>query len=787
MRTKVLLSGVLWWFLTITPAAAAAPVPTVDDLHAAARAGDIGRLKVLLAAHPDRIDLPNAQGRTALMLAAQEGHPDAVQWLLEAGADLNHVDQGGGTVLFFAVLWPEADARARGGLVDNALAGAFRLLQPSRETPASLDRPPVSPQPDDQFRASWEKTLAPMPPELLARKGRVVELLLKAGAAAKVPARTDWTPLHDAIMAGFGADTIGALVRAGAGKVARSDPSELTPLHCAVTSNNVAAAAALLAHGADLEARWISPLLGTGAMNPPAGGVTPLALACMAGRVELATLLIDRGAKLETANRVFARALHCAVYNGAIASVRLLLDRGARVDPRDTWQATPLHYASSMGHLEIVQLLVARRADLEAADEAGYTPLLDAIEKNHLEVVRFLADQGASFKARTDVGKGPLRVAATIRSIEIARYLIERGEKADGDADTPDRQRPLHEASSSPKMTALLLEHGARIDRADARGRTPLHCAIIGRPRVSEGYLKKQGQTFKASYSGPMARTEADCDEVVKVLVRHGADLNAADTRRDTPLHVAAEYGDLGAVRLLLDLGADRNRRNAAGRTPAVLATANGHAAVAAMLNGTPQPEASVVSKPAVASVSQLDPAAANLAELLLSLVAAKKAGGHLDGAIADLTKLIELLPAAAEPYVGRGDCKETKGDLDGAITDYSRAIELLPTYELAYCNRGFARQRKGDLDGAIADYSKALDLSPTPLTYHNRGYAKMLKRDHDGAIADFSKAIEMQPDLALAYRYRGETKKAKGDQLGAMGDLDKALQLEAKQKAPRR
>lgn len=57
-------------------------------------------------------------------------------------------------------------------------------------------------------------------------------------------------------------------------------------------------------------------------------------------------------------------------------------------------------------------------------------------------------------------------------------------------------------------------------------------------------------------------------EKVVKVLVRAGADVNAADENGDTPLHYAAARGVLNVVLLLLESNADPTRGNNQGVTP---------------------------------------------------------------------------------------------------------------------------------------------------------------------------------------------------------------------------
>ncbi|MBI3724935.1 tetratricopeptide repeat protein [bacterium] len=70
-------------------------------------------------------------------------------------------------------------------------------------------------------------------------------------------------------------------------------------------------------------------------------------------------------------------------------------------------------------------------------------------------------------------------------------------------------------------------------------------------------------------------------------------------------------------------------------------------------------------------------------------------------------------LETAAGAWANLGLVKITRGDLDGAIADLSRAIELAPRIPEVWGGRGVARSKKGDREGARKDFERFLELAP--------------------------------------------------------------------------
>lgn len=75
---------------------------TANPLLEAAEAGDSKKVQEVLAAHPDWVDVEDEEGETSLLEAAEEGHLEIVEMLLQGGARINHQDHDGQTALMEA-------------------------------------------------------------------------------------------------------------------------------------------------------------------------------------------------------------------------------------------------------------------------------------------------------------------------------------------------------------------------------------------------------------------------------------------------------------------------------------------------------------------------------------------------------------------------------------------------------------------------------------------------------------------------------------------------------------
>ena len=195
--------------------------------------------------------------------------------------------------------------------------------------------------------------------------------------------------IHDA--AGRGdTDRITALLAEDPDAVHTRDGGGNTPLHLAAHGGHAEAAALLLNHGADVDAK------------DKRYGMTPLDLAFLResqkGGTALVRLLHARSAAWDANQPMpFGRnRLFFAIVHGNTDMAAFLLEQGANPDTPDEAGKTPLCHAADRGRVEIAGLLMERGADVNHADREGNPPLRWAVEKGRTQLARALMDEGAS-------------------------------------------------------------------------------------------------------------------------------------------------------------------------------------------------------------------------------------------------------------------------------------------------------------------------------------------------------------------------------------------------------
>jgi len=245
----------------------------------------------------------------------------------------------------------------------------------------------------------------------------------------------------------------------------------------------------------------------------------------MRGDREAVRALLQKGVEIDAAQPDGMTALHWAARRDDVETAAVLLRAGARVTAATRYGILPLYLASVNGSAAMIDLLLKAGADANAATPGGETALMTAARTGRTDAVTLLVDRGANVNAREAVrGQTPLMWAVLENHQAVVRLLLARG--ADVNAQTN---------VSVPDGTS-------------------------GKPEATSGDIGAHGPGIYRSRAVP------------------------SPSGAMTSLHFAARDGRLEMARILLDAGADIDRRSANGTGPLVAAITNNHIELALFL-----------------------------------------------------------------------------------------------------------------------------------------------------------------------------------------------------------
>ncbi|XP_026123898.1 ankyrin-2b isoform X17 [Carassius auratus] len=515
----------------------------------AARAGNLDKVLEYLKGGVD-ISTCNQNGLNALHLAAKEGHVDLVQELLDRGSSVDSATKKGNTALHIASLAGQGEVVKilvkRGADINSQSQNGFTPL----------------------YMASQENHLD------------VVRYLLENGGNQSTATEDGFTPLAIALQQGHNQVVSILLENDTKGKV------RLPALHIAARKDDTKSAALLLQndHNADVQ----SKMMVNRTTENGKSGFTPLHIAAHYGNVNVATLLLNRGAAVDFTARNGITPLHVASKRGNTNMVHLLLDRGSQIDAKTRDGLTPLHCAARSGHDTAVELLLERGAPMLARTKNGLSPLHMAAQGDHVECVKHLLQHKAPVDDVTLDYLTALHVAAHCGHYRVTKLLLDK--RANPNARALNGFTPLHIAckKNRVKVMELLIKYGAFIQAITESGLTPIHvAAFMGHLNIALLLLQNGASPDVSNIRGETAlhmAARAGQMEVVRCLLRNGAMVDARAREDQTPLHIASRLGKTEIVQLLLQHMAHPDAATINGYTPLHIAAREGHLDVTSVL-----------------------------------------------------------------------------------------------------------------------------------------------------------------------------------------------------------
>lgn len=310
--------------------------------------------------------------------------------------------------------------------------------------------------------------------------------------------------------------------------------------------------------------------------------VFPLLKACRAHDDKEVRRLLRSRADPNKANEKGSNGLIAAAMRGNTNICKLLVNANARVDHVNFNGDTPLSLSIWKNHQETGLFLISNaKSSLDRQDKFGDTPLLDASKGGMYTVVRKLLDAKANPNHSNKKGATALSLAKTNGHSSVVKLLQGVTTNTSGTTPHTNTNYPLLSAirqnAGLAKIKKLTKSNGSNVNKLDAKGISPLIAASIrGYTDVCKFLVGKGANVDYRSPNGDSALSLAIWKKHATTaifLVEHArTTIDAYDKFGDTPLIDAVKGNLHDVVRALVKKGADVNHKNKKGDTPLSLA-----------------------------------------------------------------------------------------------------------------------------------------------------------------------------------------------------------------------
>ena len=316
----------------------------------------------------------------------------------------------------------------------------------------------------------------------------------------------------------------------------------------------------------------------------------------------------------------------CKRGNDAEKAVELVLNDGLDINTPALCNRTPLLWASLSSSGEFIETLIELGCNFNAQrTDDKEAPLTLSSCWNNFMAVYLLLDYGADANIASADGKSPLPTAVSKGFFDITKCLVEKGSNVN--LQNKEGRTPLFLGvkNKHEQLIKLLIENEAdvtmgykqnsterfKLVRGNKRGRAAWHYVLVKKHLLGLFLKRVKGGVINVADFGDILRSgfgqdppEGTTDKILKeyeyqfqeipettllhiaskqinepeiidLLVKSGANVNAQDAEGFTPLHMAAIHGNLKIVKKLVDLEANVTIVTTDGKNAAELAYLN--------------------------------------------------------------------------------------------------------------------------------------------------------------------------------------------------------------------
>ena len=436
------------------------------------------------------VNIKNAEGRTPLMLAAQNGYSDVIRSLSEAQVNVWQKDNEGKTAFDYVGTSTDrmkalSEKRVYGALrvleVEQIVRPRAKMVQYSYENDTDLLQITIIGMGCDNFRFPKNTECFSSKPAskhdifkaIKSKDNTLFDILLPTVTDMSIKNKSNYSLLWASIHY-HNLYALEQLLNAGSDMYELDQNGLKTPVYWATMINDTKLLTVLLKHGADVNSKDLfgSYALSTAMMN--------------CNNFEAIQILLDHGAspylKDKRGKTVFDKKPRSCKKKADIAKMRKLLKEGSKNAVRE--KASSPNRKSKVRNTQAKKLRKNKKFDkylstlnnLETKNAQGYTPLHVAVARKHYYAIQKLLEKGADMYV-LDGQYGvwtPFNYTVAINDQKAVKIFLDHG--ADINYHHSEGSTILNDAVRNCKveMVKLLLDKGANPRIKDGYGYTAM-------------------------------------------------------------------------------------------------------------------------------------------------------------------------------------------------------------------------------------------------------------------------------------------------------------------------